>query len=75
MHPVNRSQIALSIGLALGWERLSLALAIIAASTYLAVEGLVDPAAPIGIFTAILGYVFGASSPQAVDAAKESGSE
>jgi hypothetical protein len=51
---------------------LSLALAIIAASTYHSVEGLVDPPAPVAIFTAILGYVFGASSSSAVDAARES---
>jgi hypothetical protein len=58
-----------SIAIAFGWDRLVLVLAIIAATTALAMAGKIDPAAPVSIMTACLGYAFGASAPGTTQAA------
>lgn len=44
----------------MGWDRLVLALAVLAAVTYLTVVGRVDSEAAIGIYSALVGYVVGA---------------
>lgn len=58
-----------AVAVSLGWDKLVLSLAVIGSMTYLAAAGKIDPTAPVAIFTAILGYVFGASSPAATVAA------
>lgn len=47
---------------ALGWQQTTVGLAVIAAITVLSLNGQLDPAAAVGVFTAILGYVFGRAS-------------
>jgi hypothetical protein len=69
--PVHRVAVAASIALALGWDKLILALAVIGSMTYLAAVGKIDPTAPVAIFTAILGYAFGASAPGTTQAAHD----
>lgn len=49
-----------SLVVAMGWDRLTLALACVASITILAATGKVDGTAAVGIISALVGYVVGA---------------
>lgn len=46
----------------MGWDRLSIVLMVLASVTILTILGKVDTSATIGMYSAILGYVFGRTS-------------
>jgi hypothetical protein len=68
---LHRAASAAAVVVALGWDKLLIALAVIGSMTYLAAIGKLDPAAPVGVMTAIMGYVFGASAPATTQAAHD----
>lgn len=49
----------------MGWDKLIVALAAVAAVVALTMTGNLDSSAAIGIISAVLGYVFGAAGVQA----------
>lgn len=65
-----------AIAVAMGWDKLIVALAAVAGVVALTVTNHLDGAAAIGIISAVLGYVFGAAGVQAgVQAASDAASQ
>lgn len=62
VHAAHMAIQAAATVVALGWQQTAIALVVVASVTALSFNGQLDPAAAVGVYTAILGYVFGRAS-------------
>lgn len=58
-HAVRLAVSSAAVVVSMGWDRLVIAVAILAGVTYLTAIGKISNEATVGVYTAILGYIFG----------------